>query len=474
MENEFGGDQPGVEGPYLTSRVGRIYIEDGVGVVEVTLQTVKAEDIEAHVSLMLSLTQQAEAMAMPVLLDLGTLQSVCWEARLCGGELIRPEWNKKLVFLYHNPLQKMIAGFFAGVNRPQYPWIISSDREASMRWLRGPDDAPSPDEFDAARPASRLEEASDALFRMGLRNLVVKPRPSGEADDIDAILAGIAMLAEDMSNFFEEKERMQEEAVKRRARLVEVVQMRTDEVRQVNESLKHEIVIRRQAENELKRINIELESFARTVSNDLKTPLTVIIAGADTLARMLDSSEVGPGEMKEMADLIVKNTRRANQMIDDLMDLADVEGIAVDVSDVDLGEVVQRVLRDRPELTADGAVVEVAGDLGTLMANETHMFELFSNLIANGVEHNRADQPRVEISMLEQEDSGGRFLVRDNGPGIPPGDLDSIFFPFYTGNKGRPGLGLLTVQKVVRRYGGTIRAYNDGGACFEFTLHDYA
>jgi signal transduction histidine kinase len=189
---------------------------------------------------------------------------------------------------------------------------------------------------------------------------------------------------------------------------------------------------------------------------------------------MLDSSEVGPGEMKEMADLIVKNTRRANQMIDDLMDLADVEGIAVDVSDVDLGEVVQRVLRDRPELTADGAVVEVAGDLGTLMANETHMFELFSNLIANGVEHNRADQPRVEISMLEQEDSGGRFLVRDNGPGIPPGDLDSIFFPFYTGNKGRPGLGLLTVQKVVRRYGGTIRAYNDGGACFEFTLHDYA
>ena len=136
MENEFGGDQPGVEGPYLTSRVCRIYIEDGVGVVEVTLQTVKAEDIEAHVSLMLSLTQQAEAMAMPVLLDLGTLQSVGWEARLCGGELIRPEWNKKLVFLYHNPLQKMIAGFFAGVNRPQYPWIISSDREASMSSTR--------------------------------------------------------------------------------------------------------------------------------------------------------------------------------------------------------------------------------------------------------------------------------------------------------------------------------------------------
>ena len=474
MEEQTGSSHTGPEGPYLTSRVGKIYIEEGVAVVEVDLEVMRPEDIEAHVSFILEISQQDGVIAMPILLDLGSLREVGWEARLTGGELLRPEWNKKIAFLYHNPLQRMIAGFFAGSNRPQYPWIISDDREASLRWLRAPDDAPSPDEFEQAKPADRLGQASDALFRMGLRNLVVKPRPSGEMDDLDAILAGIAMLAEDMRNFFDERDRMQEEAQKRRARLVQVVQMRTDEVKDVNESLKREITIRRQAESELKRINAELENFARTVSNDLKTPLTVIIAGADTLARMLDSSGVGPGEMKEMAALIVKNTRRANQMIDDLMDLAEVEGIAVDVSDVDLGDVVRRVLRDRPELTADGATVEVAGELGTLMANETHMFELFSNLIANGVEHNSADQPRVEISMLEQQDSGGRFLLRDNGPGIPPGDLDSIFFPFYAGGKGRPGLGLLMVQKVIRRYGGTIRAYNDGGACFEFTLHDYA
>lgn len=267
---------------------------------------------------------------------------------------------------------------------------------------------------------------------------------------------------------------MQEEAQKRRARLVQVVQMRTDEVRDVNESLKREIAIRRQAESELKRINAELENFARTVSNDLKTPLTVIIAGADTLARMIDASGVDTGELKEMADLIVKNTRRANQMIDDLMDLADVEGSPVEVTDVDLNEVVARVLRDRPELTAGGAGVEVTGDLGSLLANETHMFELFSNLIANAIEHNTSDSPRVQVSLLGRDDSGARLVVCDNGPGIPADDLDAIFFPFYTGGKGRAGLGLLTVQKVVRRYGGRIRAYNDEGACFEFTLRDYA
>ncbi|HEY5494043.1 MAG TPA: HAMP domain-containing sensor histidine kinase [Candidatus Anoxymicrobiaceae bacterium] len=474
MDNEFEGGQPAGEGSYITSRVGKIYLEDGVGVIEVTLETITAEDIEAHISFMLGMTQETGAIAMPVLLDLGALKEIGWEARVCGGELIRPEWNKKLAFLYHNPVQKMMAGFFAGSNRPQYPWIISSDREASLSWLRAPDDAPDPGEFEAAKPGGRLAEASDALFRIGLRNLVVKPRPSGEMDDIDAILAGIAMLAEDMRSFFEERDRLQEEAVKRRARLVQVVQMRTDEVKEVNESLKREIAIRRQAESELQRINAELENFARTVSNDLKTPLTVIIAGADTLARMIDAPGVDVGELKDMAHLLVKNTRKANQMIDDLMDLADVEGTAVDVTDVDLNEVIGRVLRDRPELTAGGARVEVSNDLGTLLANETHMFELFSNLIANAVEHNTSDSPRVEISLLGRDDSGARIVVCDDGPGIPPDDLDTIFFPFYTGGKGRSGLGLLTVQKVVRLYGGRIRAYNDEGACFEFTLRDYA
>ena len=309
---------------------------------------------------------------------------------------------------------------------------------------------------------------------MGLGNLVVKPRLSGEMDEIDAISTGLTMLAEDMRNFFHERDRLQAEARSRRARLVQVVQMRTDEVKDVNESLKKEITTRRQAESELRRANIELENFARMVSNDLKTPLTVIIAGADTLARKLGAAGVDPSELKKLADLVAKNTRRANQMIDDLLDLTDVDQEPVEVTDVDLNDVVGRVLRDRPELVeGTGASIEVKNDLGTLVANETHMLELFSNLISNAVEHNSASPPVVEISSLGRDEAGFRFLVRDNGAGVPVEDLDSIFFPFYTGRKGRPGLGLLMVQKVLGLYGGSIRAYNDGGACLEFTLRDY-
>jgi signal transduction histidine kinase len=95
---------------------------------------------------------------------------------------------------------------------------------------------------------------------------------------------------------------------------------------------------------------------------------------------------------------------------------------------------------------------------------------LFSNLIRNAVEHNPADAPRVVVSFLGSGRSGNRYKVRDNGPGIPETDSDMVFWPFYAAKEGRTGLGLATVQKIIKIYGGHIKAYNDGGACFEFTL----
>ena len=59
------------------------------------------------------------------------------------------------------------------------------------------------------------------------------------------------------------------------------------------------------------------------------------------------------------------------------------------------------------------------------------------------------------------------------GAGIPPEDLDLIFAPFFKADEGGHGIGLATVQKIVDLYGGTIRAYNNGGACFEFALGNY-
>jgi signal transduction histidine kinase len=63
--------------------------------------------------------------------------------------------------------------------------------------------------------------------------------------------------------------------------------------------------------------------------------------------------------------------------------------------------------------------------------------------------------------------------VKDNGVGIPSDKLHKIFIPFFRGPDGGHGIGLSTVQKAVRLYGGWIRAYNDDGACFEFVIMDW-
>lgn len=57
--------------------------------------------------------------------------------------------------------------------------------------------------------------------------------------------------------------------------------------------------------------------------------------------------------------------------------------------------------------------------------------------------------------------------------GIPAEDLSEIFKPFFKGSGGGTGIGLATVKKIVELYGGSIRACNDDGACFEFALKDY-
>jgi signal transduction histidine kinase len=64
-------------------------------------------------------------------------------------------------------------------------------------------------------------------------------------------------------------------------------------------------------------------------------------------------------------------------------------------------------------------------------------------------------------------------MVRDNGPGIPACDIESVFLPFFKrGSSDDTGIGLAIVDKIVHLYGGEVTVFNDSGACFEFTLRD--
>jgi PAS domain S-box-containing protein len=235
--------------------------------------------------------------------------------------------------------------------------------------------------------------------------------------------------------------------------------------------ISRDISERREADDEIRRINQELEGYAHTISHDLKGPLSTVLMSLDLLQVALDDADSGVTR-DEVLQMVRRNTCRMYERVNALLSLAVAGRFPSEVEALEVGSVVAEVLEDLAGPLDQGAVtVKVDADLGVLVANRTQVAQVFSNLITNAIAHNDRNDPVVEVRLLGREDGRLRFQVRDNGPGIPEECLQHVFEPFYTvGDTGNTGIGLSLVRKIVNSYGGEIEVCNDGGACFEFTL----
>ncbi len=238
-----------------------------------------------------------------------------------------------------------------------------------------------------------------------------------------------------------------------------------------------DITERKKAEEGMRRANAELEAFAGTVSHDLRGPLANVKMASKTVLDML----AGPltddtrAMARKVAETLQKSSERSINLVEELLKLAEAGQAPRNVADVDVRDIVERILDERAAAIKDkGMTVEIGADLGTVAADYTHVYQVFSNLISNAIRYDDNPAPVVEVSRLGDGDKSiHRYLVRDNGPGIPAESLDKIFVPFFKGKSGDAGIGLAIAEKIVKVYGGSIKAYNDHGACFEFVLRDF-
>lgn len=225
---------------------------------------------------------------------------------------------------------------------------------------------------------------------------------------------------------------------------------------------------------ELTRSNQELQDFAYVASHDLQEPLRKIQAFGDILeSEFSDRLEEGAEYLKRMHAA----ASRMSQLIEDLLVFSRVTTRPPTPTKIDLSKVVGEVLIDlEARITETDGRVEV-GDLPEVMADPTHMRQLFQNLIGNALKfHRDGVLPIVKVSAQPSKDVHGtcEITVADNGIGFDEKYGDRIFGVFqrlhgrdsYDGT----GIGLAVCRKIVERYNGTITAQGQPGEGATFII----
>jgi signal transduction histidine kinase len=224
-----------------------------------------------------------------------------------------------------------------------------------------------------------------------------------------------------------------------------------------------------QARDELAQLDLEKSRFTANVHHELRTPLTLVLAPLESILG---------GEFGEVAELqrgyletMHSNSLRLLKLINDLLDLAKIEGQERRVSRraVQLGEFVSELVtgarplaeRRRLELRARGL-----DDLPLIHADPDALDKIFVNLVGNALKFTDPDG-WVEIS-AEGTSDGVRLVVADSGIGVPADQLEKIFdrFAQVDGSSTRrhegTGIGLALVRELVELHGGRIHAESDG------------
>jgi signal transduction histidine kinase len=223
---------------------------------------------------------------------------------------------------------------------------------------------------------------------------------------------------------------------------------------------------------QLRAKNAELDSFAYSVSHDLRAPLVSLQGLAGMLATEYGSRLDETG--RHYLERIMYNGAHMERLLCDVLSLSRVGREAQEPEPVDLRALVDEILAQHADAIRDRGIEIVVHDLGSLVAVRTQVTQVLSNLIDNAIKY-LGDAPRrvIEIGSALHDDFVEGW-VRDTGPGIDPLYHEKIFEPFERLQEIEApgtGLGLAIARKLVEGAGGRIwvESARHQGATFRFT-----
>lgn len=242
-------------------------------------------------------------------------------------------------------------------------------------------------------------------------------------------------------------------------------------VRRLNAELSQRV---RQRTAQLESVVRELESFAYSVSHDLRAPLRAV--DGFTMALLEDYGDRLDDEGRNYLDRIHHGAQRMSELIDDLLKLSRLSRAQLAPRAVDLSGLAREVLDQLREANPDGTAIVSVEPSPTAWGDPGLLRVALENLLANAWKYSsKQAEPRIEFGATRQADETVYF-VRDNGVGFDMAHAGKLFAPFqrlhHRDEFEGTGIGLATVQRIIQRHGGRVwvDAAPNQGATFYFTL----
>jgi PAS domain S-box-containing protein len=204
-----------------------------------------------------------------------------------------------------------------------------------------------------------------------------------------------------------------------------------------------------EANDALRRADELKNTFLRTVSHDVRSPLTAVLSAA----KLLEDGGIPDDQRGQFTRMIVRNAHRIRRLLDDVLDIERLtrgDGLEPMREEVDVPAMVGSVLE---ELNGSGRAIDVRCDVEQIFGDRMQLERTVYNLVGNAIKHTDSD-----ITIRTWAEDGGTILaVEDAGPGVPDDMKTTIFEPFKRATDPHTpgtGVGLSLVAEFARAHGG--------------------
>ncbi len=208
-----------------------------------------------------------------------------------------------------------------------------------------------------------------------------------------------------------------------------------------------------------------LGQMAAGIAHEIRTPLGSIQGAAEILER-----DIPPDHPRRRFWIILQHeANRVNSVVKDFLDLG--RPLNVQPHQLSLSPTVNECVGALQGLAGERGVSIIVGPgiSGELFADPQRFYQALTNLLRNAIQ---ASSPEAMIRVGAQAGGGGIVItVDDEGPGLPDGEAERIFEPFYSRRQDGTGLGLALVRQILQAHGGWVKAEDLPGAGARFTMY---